>query len=329
MDPGRKFPREMPRENGLDDVGVYLASDHLVAGKKQAAARIGREMPVRGAGVVRGNDDGASFELLYLRVGERVGTEEFAHRDRGNGSRRADKANAHPLALARPFDAGDGPFAFGGILPRAPQCQLHGEADAGRLGIRVECRVEIAHQLVRIRLQIGDPKVVDAAGQQEQLVLRRQQQLRLALGALDEMGDQDLVAGGQLRPQRRIVIAADITAGQIELGKPGFRADGIDEIESCGCYPGLRERIHRLRPIRRPERQRIVLVFQQGRVVHRDHRGMPGLAPHAGELMPVIVIDILDGQQHPGPIQAKGQQRRHQDDDDELRPPGGARQVFQ
>lgn len=214
------------------------------------------------------------------------------------------------------LDAGNGPFRLGRILTGAAQCQLHGKSHAGKLRVGHHHRIEAPHVLVVIRMQVGDAQVVDAARQQRQMVLRRQQQFQFTAVELHQMRDQHLVAARQRRAQRGIVGAADLRIRQVELLQPGLGADLVDEVQADGLGARLRQHIHGAPEMRRPERQRIILQRRQRIVIHADHRSVFRHVAHAGDHVPIVVVDVFDRLQPAGARQADGGrtgQQRHQD----------------
>jgi hypothetical protein len=106
--------------------------------------------------------------------------------------------------------------------------------------------------------------------------------------------DQDDVAARQGGAERRVVLAADVAVGQVELAQPGLGADGVDEVEADDLHPGLGQYVERLAPVRRPEGERVVLVGEERGVVDGDENGVLRLVTHAAEDVPVVVVDVLE-----------------------------------
>ncbi len=307
--PVRQGARVDSGHDGLDRVGVNFAAGHRLVVEAGQHPRIRRKMPVRGADVVGRDDHRASLELFHFRIVERVRLEQPVHRHGQHASRGADEADAPTFTLARKAFAGKCPAVGVTVATRRPQGKLHGQADPRELLVGNDHRVKGAHQFVVVREVVGDTRVVGAIGHHQQMLRWRAHDFHVALRRLNQLRDQDLVSLRQLTTKRRVVIARNLAVRQLELAQPGLGADGIDEVQTDRLDAGVGKVLHRHREYRLPERQWIVLVLQQGVIVHGDYSGMLRIAPLAGDLMPVVVEDVLVILQ---PAQALAAERYHQ-----------------
>ena len=266
-------------------------------------------MPVRRADIVGRNDHGPPLQLLYLRVGQCVRLQQFAHRNGQHASRRSHVTYPAALANTGVVFPGKRP-AIGEAVPiGCPQHQLHGEADPGELGIGNHHGIESPHQFVGVRIQVGNTGIVCPIRHHQQVLLRRSHDLHIALGSFDQLGYEDLAALRKLPAKWRVVISGDVAVRQVQLAQPGLGTHRIDEIQPDGLDTGIGEGLHRTRKMRRPERQRIILVQEQGIVVDGNYGRMLGHPTLARHLVPVVVIDVLVVLKPPEPLAAQGNQQ--------------------
>ena len=138
-------------------------------------------MPVRRPGVVGRQDRHLALQGLDHRITQRIWLQQQVHRHGRNGARRAGIAYPALAQLTTELDSGDRPLRQRRILACGAQRQLGAKADTGKRRVGDHHRIKAPHMLVIVRMQVGDAKVVDAARQQNKMILRRQQQGQLAV----------------------------------------------------------------------------------------------------------------------------------------------------